>query len=245
MGWTDADYDALENGRHHELDITDVDQPDPNGRRNYLHVAAGWNQIETVRWLLDRGASPNGTIDWSPLHAAAEMGYTDICEVLIEAGADLTSLEFGAAGGTPLVLALFYGHANTAEFLARHAIVPRNLRIAAGIGRVDLLQELYGTDQAGTERDWYRPHDDFPDWTPAPCLTGRVPSIWPSGTATTRCSRPFWRPIPISALSIACSTAPRQAGQENEVGKPSPNASQTRNTNPFSKSTIVRKILVV
>ena len=43
---------------------------------------------------------------------------------------------------------------------------PRNLRVAAGLGRVDLIDELAGTPAAGAHRGFYRPHGGFPAWTP-------------------------------------------------------------------------------
>lgn len=145
--------------------VDDPDQLCPKKRRNYLHIAAGEGRLESVRWLLESGATPDGTTGlWTLLHSAAEMGHTEICEMLIAAGASLAAVEFDLAGGTPLVLALFYGHAQTADALALHAILPRNLRIAAGIGRVDILEELHNTVNAGRERTWYHPHDGYPDW---------------------------------------------------------------------------------
>ena len=49
---------------------------------------------------------------------------------------------------------------------------PRNLRAAAGLGRLDLVEELVAPDgrlapEAGAHRAYYRPHSGFPDWRPA------------------------------------------------------------------------------
>ena len=44
---------------------------------------------------------------------------------------------------------------------------PRNLRVAAGLGRVDLIDELAGTPAAGAHRGFYRPHGGFPAWEPS------------------------------------------------------------------------------
>jgi ankyrin repeat protein len=70
-------------------------------------------------------------------------------------------------GGTPLVVALFWGHREVAEVLAEHGLYPRNLRVAAGLGRVELIDELAGTPQAGAHRGFYRPHGGFPAWQPS------------------------------------------------------------------------------
>ena len=42
-------------------------------------------------------------------------------------------------GGTPLVAALFWGHRDVVDLLGRE---PRNLRVAAGLGDLDLIREL-------------------------------------------------------------------------------------------------------
>ena len=46
-------------------------------------------------------------------------------------------------------------------------VEPRNLRVAAGLGRVDLIAELAGTPAAGAHRGFYRPHGGFPAWRPS------------------------------------------------------------------------------
>ena len=75
-------------------------------------------------------------------------------------------------GGTPLAAALFWGHAEVADFLAEREVVPGNLRIAAGLGRRDLIRGLVRADgslseQAGAARGFYRPHSGFPIWQPS------------------------------------------------------------------------------
>ena len=74
-------------------------------------------------------------------------------------------------GGTPLVVALFWGHREVTEVLAEHGVHPRNLRAAAGLGRLDLVEELVAPDgrlapEAGAHRAFYRPHSGFPAWQP-------------------------------------------------------------------------------
>jgi hypothetical protein len=75
-------------------------------------------------------------------------------------------------GGTPLVVGLFWGHREVTEVLAERGVQPRNLRAAAGLGRLDLVEELVAPDgrlapEAGAHRAYYRPHSGFPDWHPS------------------------------------------------------------------------------
>jgi hypothetical protein len=44
---------------------------------------------------------------------------------------------------------------------------PSNLRVAAGLGRLDLIHDLAGTGEAGAHRAFYRPHGGFPSWQPS------------------------------------------------------------------------------
>ena len=118
-----------------------------------------------VPLLLERGADPNRGNDygWTALHQAAYGGDTELARVLLAAGAD-TGISARGDGGTPLVVALFWGNRVVVDLLG---LEPRNLRVAAGLGRIDLIRELAGTPQAGAHRDFYRPHGGFPAWTPS------------------------------------------------------------------------------
>lgn len=149
-----------------------------------LHVAVAEGQHRAMRLLLDAGADPNAASreDWTPLHQAAyghppepvpgpQKAALEAIELLLDAGAD-PACEAKGTGGTPLVQALFWGHNPLAERLAREAVVPHNLRVAAGLGRTDLLRELFDAGgglraEARTGRGFYRVHEGFPDWTPS------------------------------------------------------------------------------
>jgi ankyrin repeat protein len=114
------------------------------------------------------GANVHG---WTALHQAAYVGLPLLAKMLLDAGAPVHA-EARGEGGTPLVVALFWGHAQTAELLAGHGVLPPNLRTAAGLGRVDLAGELVGADgaldpRAGVARAFYRPHSGFPAWKPS------------------------------------------------------------------------------
>ncbi|WP_158887476.1 ankyrin repeat domain-containing protein [Amycolatopsis anabasis] len=126
------------------------------------------------RVLLDRGADPASANahGWTPLHQAAYSDLPLLAELLLEAGAP-ADVPARGDGGTPLIAALFWGHRKTAELLAGHGLAPGNLRVAAGLGRLDLLDELLHPDgtlsaEAGAHREFYRPHSGFPFWRPSP-----------------------------------------------------------------------------
>jgi ankyrin repeat protein len=118
-----------------------------------------------VRLMLDRGADPNRGNDygWTKLHQAGYSNDRALAEVMLDAGGR-TDLSARGDGGTPLVVALFWGHRDVVDLLG---VEPRNLRVAAGLGRLDLLRELAGTPAAGAHRGFYRPHGGFPAWEPS------------------------------------------------------------------------------
>jgi ankyrin repeat protein len=126
-----------------------------------------------VTLLLERGADPTrgNAHDWTPLHQAGYAGLPLLAQMLLDAGAR-PDLSARGDGGTPLVIALFWGHRETADLLAGHGVHPRNLRAAAGLGRLDIIDELVMPDgrltpEAGAHRAYYRPHSGFPSWQPS------------------------------------------------------------------------------
>jgi ankyrin repeat protein len=143
--------------RHPEL----VRQRGTNG--NDLLGMAG--DLESVGLLLERGADPNRGNDygWTKLHQAGYSNDRALAETMLEAGGRL-DLHARGDGGTPLVMALFWGHREIVDLLGDE---PRNLRVAAGLGRVDLVRELAGSAAAATHRGFYRPHGGFPAWQPS------------------------------------------------------------------------------
>jgi ankyrin repeat protein len=138
-----------------------------------LGMATSTCDERLVRALLDAGADPNhgNAHGWTALHQAGYSGLPLLVTMLLRAGARPDVFARGD-GGTPLVVALFWGHRDTADLLAEQGIQPRNLRVAAGLGRLDLIDELVSADgtlapEAGAHRAFYRPHGGFPHWEPS------------------------------------------------------------------------------
>jgi ankyrin repeat protein len=126
-----------------------------------------------VRVLLEHGADPGrgNAHGWTPLHQAAYSNLPLLARMLLDAGVAVDVSARGD-GGTPLVVALFWGHREMADLLAEHGVHPRNLRTAAGRGRLELIEALVQPDGrlapgAGAHRTFYRPHSGFPAWRPA------------------------------------------------------------------------------
>jgi ankyrin repeat protein len=105
-------------------------------------VFNGTNRIgqvdDIVRALVDAGADveiERGT----PLTAAVSYNVLDAARVLLEAGARVDGNE---ADGAPMAYALFFGFTAMSELLARfHAKL--DLRFAAGLGRLDVMQQFF------------------------------------------------------------------------------------------------------
>jgi ankyrin repeat protein len=121
--------------------------------------------LALVRVLLERGADANRGNDygWTILHQAGYGNDRALAEVALAAGADAAASARGD-GGTPVVVALFWGHRDVVDLLGD---APRNLRVAAGLGQVELIDKLVGTPAAGAHRAFYRPHGGFPRWEPS------------------------------------------------------------------------------
>jgi ankyrin repeat protein len=138
-----------------------------------LGMAAATCDERLVAVLLEYGADPTraNVHGWTPLHQAAYSDLPHLARMLLAASAPVDVSARGE-GGTPLVVALFWGNRQTAELLAEHGVLPANLRAAAGLGLTGLIEELVSSDgalspPAGARRAYYRPHSGFPSWRPS------------------------------------------------------------------------------
>ena len=124
-----------------------------------LGMAGATCDERLVAVLLERGAdvTRGNAHGWTPLHQAAYSDLPRLAQMLLDAGARVDVSARGD-GGTPLIVALFWGNRTTAELLAENGVHPRNLRVGAGLGRLDLVED------AGAQRGFYRPHSGFPTW---------------------------------------------------------------------------------
>lgn len=138
-----------------------------------LNLAVSLNASAPIDALLAAGADVTEANNrgWTPLHQAAYANNLALAALLIENGAALDAEAHGA-GGTPLVVALFWGHREVADLLARDQVTPNNLRTAAGLGSPALVEACFQPDgtltpEAAAARGFYRPHSGFPDWQPS------------------------------------------------------------------------------
>jgi hypothetical protein len=135
-----------------------------------LGMAGATHDERLSRVLLERGADParGNAHGWTPLHQAAYANLPVLLRMLLDAGAPVDVSGRGD-GGTPLVVALFWGHRAASEILAERSLAPGNLRVAAGLGDLELLDKLltFQGKEAGAHRGFYRPHSGFPFWKPS------------------------------------------------------------------------------
>ena len=103
-----------------------------------LGMAGATGDPRLVQLLLERGADParGNAHGWTPLHQAAYSGRVDLAELLLAAGAPTDTYARGD-GGTPLVIALFWGHPVPPALVERVGLAPGNLRVAAGLGLIE------------------------------------------------------------------------------------------------------------
>jgi ankyrin repeat protein len=151
-------------------------------REPWLALAQGTNgndllnmtrDLRIAELLLERGADParGNDMGWTPLHQVAYGNSVAGVRLLLAHGGDV-GLSARGEGGTPLVVALFWGHREASEELALHGTPPGNLRVAAGLGRLDEIAAMAPgggriAGRAAAARGFYRPHSGFPTWSPS------------------------------------------------------------------------------
>jgi len=115
--------------------------PDAGVSWDPIHYAAHEGRVDRVRSLLDSGVNINSRSKhrWTPLHLAAQANRIEVARLLLDRGADIDARGWFKA--TPLRDAAAYGSKEVGLLLIdRGAII--DIEIAAGLGRVDLLNQL-------------------------------------------------------------------------------------------------------
>jgi len=95
------------------------------------------NKLEMAKVLIDAGAELNG-----PLGACGSCDNVEVAELLVDRGAALD----GTGGWSPLEEALYWNSRGVIDLLLKRGASVQNLRIAAGLGRTDLLENFFNAD---------------------------------------------------------------------------------------------------
>uniref|UniRef100_A0AAQ4RYA9 Euchromatic histone-lysine N-methyltransferase 1b n=1 Tax=Gasterosteus aculeatus aculeatus TaxID=481459 RepID=A0AAQ4RYA9_GASAC len=120
-----------------------------------LYLSAKQGELKKVLLMLVDGIDPNFKMDSqnkrTPLHAAAEGGYKDICHMLVQAGANLDMCDDDQR--TPLMEACENDHIETAQYLLRAGASVTHkdvegftcLHLAAKSGHYNIVEHLLST----------------------------------------------------------------------------------------------------
>ena len=95
------------------------------------------NKVAMAQALIDAGAEING-----PLVAAASIDNVEIATLLLDRGAAIN----GAGKWSPLEEALYWGNQRVIDLLLERGASVHNLRIASGLGRIDLIEGFFNSD---------------------------------------------------------------------------------------------------
>jgi hypothetical protein len=95
------------------------------------------NKVEMARVLVDAGADINGA-----LAAAASIDNVGVAAFMLDEGASVN----GTSVWSPLEEALYWGNQGVIDLLLERGASIHNLRIAAGVGRIDLIESFFRSD---------------------------------------------------------------------------------------------------
>lgn len=95
------------------------------------------NKVEMAQVLIDAGAEIN-----APLGAAACIDNVEIAALLLDRGAAIN----GTGSWSPLEEALYWKNQGVINLLLARGASLHNLRIAAGLGRTDLIESFFRSD---------------------------------------------------------------------------------------------------
>ena len=97
------------------------------------------NKVEMARVLIDAGAEIN-----RPLGACASGNNVEVAAALLDAGAEIN----GMGSWSPLEEALYWSNNDVRDLLLKRGASVHNLRIAAGLGRTDLIESFFNSDSS-------------------------------------------------------------------------------------------------
>jgi hypothetical protein len=95
------------------------------------------NQTDLANLMVDAGAEING-----PMVAAASINNLPIAALLLDRGAAIN----GVGSWSPLEEALYWNNHEAIELLLARGATVHNLRLAAGLGRLDLIESFFNSD---------------------------------------------------------------------------------------------------
>ncbi|HEX6044013.1 MAG TPA: ankyrin repeat domain-containing protein [Pyrinomonadaceae bacterium] len=95
------------------------------------------HHLEMVQVLIDAGADLDG-----PFSAAASIDNRAAAELLLDRGASID----GTGGWSPLEEALYWNSQDVIALLVERGAKVQNLRMAAGLGRTDLIENFFNAD---------------------------------------------------------------------------------------------------
>jgi ankyrin repeat protein len=104
------------------------------------------NKVDLASVMIDAGAELN-----EPLVACGSCDNVEVATLLLDRGAAIN----GTGGWSPLEEALYWNSPGMIDLLLRRGASVANLRIAAGLGRTNLIENFFNTDgslrpEAGT-----------------------------------------------------------------------------------------------
>ncbi|MEE6504984.1 hypothetical protein FKM82_005399 [Ascaphus truei] len=135
-----------------------------------LYFSARQGELQKVLMMLVDGIDPNFKMEQhskrTPLHAAAETGHTDICHMLVQAGANLDNCSEDQR--TPLMEAAENNHLDTVKYLVKAGALldPKDaegstcLHLAAKKGHFEAVKDLLSNNQTDVNCQ------DDGGWTP-------------------------------------------------------------------------------
>jgi uncharacterized protein len=95
------------------------------------------NKVEMAQLLIDTGAEIS-----APLCASASGNNVEVAAALLDAGASIN----GTGSWSPLEEALYWSSNGVRDLLLERGASVNNLRIAAGLGRTDLIENFFNGD---------------------------------------------------------------------------------------------------